>query len=253
MADSLRSDLRFAILPEWVLDAEISDRAVRLYAVLARHANAAGVAFPARATIARRLRCSTKSVDRALAELAAAGAVTVQPRFVEGRQTSSLYTLRAVEPGSVVRSPVSTRGDSPVPPGGVTAVPQNESQMNETTTAPAAPPRKADVLFEALASVGGHDLSRLTRAERGRINAAAKQLRELGATPDDVTAARKVWVSLYPSARCTVMALVNHWSELQRSSPARAAGPNGRSSCDVCATAWSVHTDELCALFSEAS
>jgi len=248
MADSLRSDVRFAIVPEWVLDAEISDRAVRLYAVLARHANAAGVAFPARATIARRLRCSTKSVDRALAELVAARAVTVTPRFVEGRQTSSVYTVLAVPPGS----PVSTRVVTPVAPGGVTPVPQNESQMNETTTA-ASSPRKVDVLFETLAAVGGHDLARLTRAERGRINAAAKQLRELGATPDDVTAARKVWASMYPSARCTVMALVNHWSELQRASPARAAGPNGRSSCDVCSTAWSVHTDELCALFSEAS
>jgi hypothetical protein len=29
---------RFAVVPEWVLDSDISDRAFRLYAVLARHA-----------------------------------------------------------------------------------------------------------------------------------------------------------------------------------------------------------------------
>lgn len=87
----------FAIVPERVIDADVSDRAVRLYALLDRYAGADGHAYPSRATLARRLRCSPDTVDRAVRELEAAGLVDVERRRLEdGRGlTSNRYHLAA--------------------------------------------------------------------------------------------------------------------------------------------------------------
>lgn len=63
----------FAMVPEDLLDAELTDRAVRLYALLDRYAGTVEGAWPSRPTLAARLRCSVDSVDRAIAELLAAG------------------------------------------------------------------------------------------------------------------------------------------------------------------------------------
>ena len=81
LADLVVED-RFAIVPEWLLDADIGDAAVRLYAVLLRYGNSSGARMPSRSTLARRLRKrSTDSVDRAMEELVAIGAVGVEHRY----------------------------------------------------------------------------------------------------------------------------------------------------------------------------
>src|SRR5690348_16651160 len=80
-AGSLLLDDHFAIIPEWVLDAPISDCALRLYAVLLRYGHSSGARMPGRATLARRLRKnSTDTVDRAMRELVGVGAVHVEHR-----------------------------------------------------------------------------------------------------------------------------------------------------------------------------
>ena len=73
----------FTIVPEWVLDADISHGALRLYAVIGRYANSDNAAWPSRATLARRLRASTDSVDRWVKELTGMGALTVEHRKAE--------------------------------------------------------------------------------------------------------------------------------------------------------------------------
>jgi len=96
MEQTVRLERRFAILDEWLLDLDISDRAVRLYAVLARYAdNDTHKAYPSRETLAARLRCSTKSVDRAALELVEQGAMTKQQRT----NSSIIYTLLVVQGG----------------------------------------------------------------------------------------------------------------------------------------------------------
>ena len=95
MEQSIRLERRFAIIDEWLLDLDISDRAVRLYAVLARYADSeTHKAYPSRETLAKRLRCSTKSVDRAAQELVDAGAMTKQQRH----NSSVIYTLQVLSP-----------------------------------------------------------------------------------------------------------------------------------------------------------
>lgn len=95
MEQSIRLERRFAILDEWLLDLDISDRAVRLYAVLARYADSeTHKAYPSRGTLAERLHCSKASVDRAAQELVDSGAMTKQQRH----NSSVVYTLQVSSP-----------------------------------------------------------------------------------------------------------------------------------------------------------
>ena len=90
---------RFAIVPVWVLDAAISDAAVRLYAVLLRFGQTSGARMPARSTLARRMhKKSTDTVDRAMRELVELGAVVVQNRFDGGQRLTNKYLVRTSRP-----------------------------------------------------------------------------------------------------------------------------------------------------------
>ena len=84
----------FAIIPEWVLHADISSNAVRLYGVLNRFANSRGHAWPSRKTIAELMKVSVATIDRAKDELVELGALTVEARTTpSGDPSSNLYIL----------------------------------------------------------------------------------------------------------------------------------------------------------------
>src|SRR3954454_4040576 len=94
----------FAIVPEWVLDADISDAALRLYAVLLRYGQTSGHRMPGRRLLASRLHeRSTDSVDRALKELVGIGAVLVQHRRQGWVNLTNRYVVRSTLP---LRRPV---------------------------------------------------------------------------------------------------------------------------------------------------
>lgn len=99
MEHHLNADIRFAIIPEWVLDSGISDRAVRVYAILARYADSETLqAFPSRETLGKRAGCNAKAITRAVDELVSIGAVIKQHRKSGEAYQSNLYTLRRVGP-----------------------------------------------------------------------------------------------------------------------------------------------------------
>lgn len=99
----------FARLPECLLDAPVSDRAVRLYALLDRYAGQNGEAWPRRSTLAERLRTSLRSVDRALDELVDAGALDVISGA--GAGTANRYRINRHFP-----PPCATHDAPPTPP-----------------------------------------------------------------------------------------------------------------------------------------
>ena len=110
MNSTINTDIRFSIIPEWVLYSDISDRALRVYAVLARYAdNDTLQAFPGRSLIAERVGCSVKSVDRALDELIGLGAIEKKHRVKDGVYQSSLFTVIRVGVGTGVTPGVGTR------------------------------------------------------------------------------------------------------------------------------------------------
>lgn len=126
-------DVKFVMVPQWVLFCEaISDRGLRLYAVLRKHAdNATGESYPNRKTLAKRCRVSVKTIDRALKELVDAGAVLVRARWknatgksfrfapdaTHAERASSLYIIQSVPPadpgpgGGGVAAPVDNSGN----------------------------------------------------------------------------------------------------------------------------------------------
>lgn len=107
--EKLIADNFFAIIPEWVLYADISPQAVRLYGVLRRYADRDGSCFPSRKRLASDLRMeSTKPVDKALKELISIGAITSERRFTEqGDLQSNLYTVLSMPLGSDEKIPTS--------------------------------------------------------------------------------------------------------------------------------------------------
>lgn len=147
MTDDTRplvADVTFAVIPTWLLDADVSATAVRLYGVLRRYADQTGAAWPSRATLAARVQCSIDTVDRALRALVGAGAITiVHRRAPSGALTSSLYRLHAQPVGR----PVDNRPDlaalmrPPSRTGAATLaapVRQELEPLNERTPNPAA-------------------------------------------------------------------------------------------------------------------
>ena len=89
---------RFAIVPEWVIDAPISDGAFRLYSLLLRYGNSTGCRMPSRLTLAPRLRRSVDAVDRSMRQLTEAGIVRVEHRRSGEQFLSNRYHVRTTAP-----------------------------------------------------------------------------------------------------------------------------------------------------------
>lgn len=86
--------------------------------------------------------------------------------------------------------------------------------------------------FSVLADVCGLDVSNLTRNERGRLNDAEQQLREVGAEPAEIKAKAAAYRERFSDAALTPQGLVNNWGILDvkqtRGSPRR------EQFCDEC-------------------
>jgi len=101
MSDYVDTDLKFSIIPEWILISSLSHKAVRVYAVLARYADSKTLqAWPSRATIATQSGCSIRTVDAAIDELVGFGAVDKNLRVENNQYTSSMYVIRRAPRGS---------------------------------------------------------------------------------------------------------------------------------------------------------
>lgn len=109
--------------------------------------------------------------------------------------------------------------------------------------------RPRDYSFEAMVEVTGAEISQLTANERGRINAALKELRVF--IEDDYILAdaihehAKAYKIVYPEIALTPQALTGSWSSIQEKaaaitkprqtpSPSAAVPPPGRRVCETC-------------------
>lgn len=139
--------------PREVTVSGVSDRACRVYDVIALHADRHGVAFPSRETIAKwcNPRCSVRSVTRAVRELADAGFVDVE----RTRGGVSVYRLVGTRLSLPVGTPVSRGGDTESPEP-VTPVSHEGEKFLKESRAPARAPTRAhareDRLDAALAT-----------------------------------------------------------------------------------------------------
>jgi len=123
MTQRITADNYFSIVPEWVLYADISALAVRLYATLQRYADKdSGGCHPSRKTLADKCNLSLSSLDRALIELVEIGAIHKQQRLSDkGDFTSNIYTV-------ITNAGVSSQVNRPTFTGGDTGIFTGEEQ-----------------------------------------------------------------------------------------------------------------------------
>lgn len=76
-------------------------------------------------------------------------------------------------------------------------------------------PRKRDEIFEAVAEVSNLSLDGLTDSERGRCNRAAKELKKVDATPDEIRRRAKIYRETWPGIDLTPNALAANWSRMK--------------------------------------
>jgi hypothetical protein len=131
---------RFAVVQEWVIDAEISDGAFRLYSLLLRYGNSSGCRMPSRALLARRLHRSVDTVDRAMRELVAAGIVRVEHRHDGLQHLTNRYHVRTTNPHPQTRRSDSGRTHAATPGRTAAATVAADLRPNPEISTDTAPP-----------------------------------------------------------------------------------------------------------------
>ena len=72
--------------------------------------------------------------------------------------------------------------------------------------------RPPDPIWDIMALLFGYT-EPITRTERGRLNKAVKDLKDVGATPEEIKVRFRNYVKVMPQGCiCTPMALVSNWS-----------------------------------------
>lgn len=78
-----------------IYTSDLPSRAINVYMYLKNCAGMKGQCYPSIATIARELKLSRSTVQRAITDLSKAGFISREQRYREsGAKSSTLYTLR---------------------------------------------------------------------------------------------------------------------------------------------------------------
>lgn len=236
----------------WEQSLDPSDKLV-LLALANRTNHETGVCYPGQKLLAKECSMSDRSVRRHLKNLEALGLVERRPRMrKEGRgRTSDEYRIAFFQQDNVSTKsgPTGQTGTTnrtnlhDQPDTGVLT--RTEREPEEKTLAPAArekPAKKKDELFEAVASACGIDIKQLTGTSRGQLNKATKELRDIGATPDQVEGKARAYRTQYENATLTPVALVKHWPSLVTKQHAR---QQPQDTCPECFQPLSDHDDQV--------
>ncbi len=98
---------RYAMIPEWVIyHPDLTGSDVRVYAVMARMADAEGRCYPKADTVASRLGVSDDTVRRSVARLEAAGALRVTPKMGPNGYRANDYLIAGDTPLGVEVDPL---------------------------------------------------------------------------------------------------------------------------------------------------
>ena len=209
----------------WEQNLDPSDKLV-LLALANRSNHETGVCYPGQKLIAQECSMSDRSVRRHLKNLEALGLIERRPRMrKEGRgRTSDEYRIAyfqgdnlSARSGPTGHDDTTNRTNQDDQPD--TGVRTRTVREPKEETLAAAP--KKDELFEAVAEACGIRLDALTRSARGQLNAACKELRDIGATPEQVAGKAKAYRKQYDGAALTPTALTKHWASLADATEAK--------------------------------
>ncbi len=244
--DSVATDLKFSIVPEWLIDSGCTDKALRAYVVLARYADNENLtAFPSRATLARRMGCHRASVDRAIEELIRLGAISKQQRVEDGKYQSSLYTVRRLPPSRThATTPVAPMQQPPSHPCSKELEPENVEPKNIKK-----PKRQSSMTGEWQPEPTNWQA--IVARHKGIDHAV-----ELDNFRDHYMSKAEKRVDWNASLR-TWMRNADKWKRTNPAdpppNPIRLVGPNGYTFCQDCNTPWDNHTQEGCEMIREAN
>jgi biotin operon repressor len=218
----------------WVWDQSIEPAAKKMVLLaIADHADHDGDnAWPSVSRIARMVGINARNAQRYIRQLEEEGYLIIGQQRGGNMNTPddrrpNLY--RVVLRGGAGDTPESERGGAGDTPRGGAGDTLSVQGTIQTTGAKA--PRKRDDLFNALVEVCQIDPSSMTSSARGAANRAIKELREVGATPEQVVQAASSYRSRYSEAAVTPSALAKHWpSLLEHAHPPRPIGPP----CEAC-------------------
>lgn len=221
----ISSDVRFSTVPEWLIYSEVSAQAVRLWAVLDRHADKTGRAVPGQGRLGKLMHASVRTIGRATEELEKVGAVTVMRAMGDdGVNRPNEYRLHLIPHG------IPTEGMAPAPDplphgrqGGMAPVSDKREVLRKT------PERTRDPAFDALASETGSDLQGLTRSAARATGVALAEIAQAegsrrhlhGPAPHDLELAEEIayragrYRQIHPDWQLTAPSLAKYWATLR--------------------------------------
>lgn len=228
----------------WAFQQPLPSPTAKLVLIaLADHANAEGECWPSMGRIALLAGISERQVSRHIQVLVDRGLVEkVDRRRRNGYLGSWNYRV-------LYQTPVSARDQSPtghqgqlLPDASVRTEPSIEPSevLASSAAEKAKPTRKANPLFDAVVEACGLTGKNLTRSEGGRIAKSVKDLRDVGATPDEVLLRAKKYREMWPNVSVTATALAANWSKLE---------PDRRrlvDRCKFCGQETAKHDEFLC-------
>jgi len=210
----------------WALNQPVGDPTAKLILIgLANHADREGRnAWPSVETLAEYAGCSVRTVHRHLRVLAedgwtALGNQELVAHISPGRRPlvrdvvmgrGDNMTPRKTRRGDTRVTPGVTVGDTP----GVTELCHTNRQgtVKEPSgkSRTSSSPRKADPIWDVLTAEVGPVEGRAESSRRGKM---VKELKELGASPQEITVRCARYRSKWPNVTLTDTALVAHWSK----------------------------------------
>ena len=183
---------------------------------LADHANSDGECWPSMKRVAKLTGISSRQVSTHIVTLESLGYVTKgNRRRHEGQLRGWEYRVNLhgeATSGSTLPVASGSPAHLPAEVGFRSEPSENRKEEPLADKPPESVTRKKDNLFETVAEVCGIGLTTLTRTARGQLNKAAKELREINATDEQVRHKAKAYKAQYPNATLTPTALIKHWS-----------------------------------------
>ena len=210
---SIEQPTKFSMIPEWLLDIDLSPGAYMVYGALAKYANnQTKETFVSHTTLAERLGIARRTVVNRINELEEKGCIVVQRRFEEGHQKSNYYILQWTPPSYYINNAINDKEEVEL---------EQSFEDNSFSLDVDIKKKKTTVvepLWRPLIDICGYDPTKNTEMI-GAWRVGIKQLNERNATPEQLWEKAKLYKQRFPNAELTPKALAKWWEALDTQQP----------------------------------
>lgn len=199
----------FIVVPTWVFDrlAPENPRILQIYVCLASYADRDGMCWPTLGAVGDLVQIDAKTVGRATARLDELGLIAIEPQYrSDGSRMGNAYRL-CLPPTPLVSG------------GHPTSVPAEGTRPIELEPTTADAEKRggksiSEQLWDTLCLVCKINSDEVTKTGRGELNSAVRELKDVGATPQEILRRSVAWKRQYPNIALTPSALKKHWGHL---------------------------------------